>query len=77
MHCLRPTATAQRGEAQFEPISWKRAFDILARRLEEIRATDPKKLALFTGRDQMQALPAFLRAKSARPGVDQTPGKDI
>ena len=47
---------AERGDGEFEEITWQRALDILAARLEKIRATDPKKLAYFTGRDQMQAL---------------------
>lgn len=46
----------ERGGGEFEEISWERALDILTRRLAAIRATDPKKLAFFTGRDQMQAL---------------------
>lgn len=47
---------AERGAGEFEPISWDRALDILTERLRRIRASDPKKLAFFTGRDQMQAL---------------------
>ena len=47
---------AARGDAEFEPISWDKAFQMLEERLGGIRATDPKKFALFTGRDQMQAL---------------------
>ncbi len=47
---------SERGEGQFEEISWARALDVLTKRLETIRRTDPKKLAYFTGRDQMQAL---------------------
>ena len=35
---------------------WDQALDLLTDRLEDIRATDPSKLAFFTGRDQMQAL---------------------
>ena len=46
----------ERGEGEFEEISWDRALDILSERLQKIRQTDPKKLAYFTGRDQMQAL---------------------
>ncbi len=46
----------ERGEAIFDPISWEDALDLLTKRLAHIRATDPKKLAFFTGRDQMQAL---------------------
>ena len=45
-----------RGAGEFEEISWERALDILTERLDNIRKTDPKKLAYFTGRDQMQAL---------------------
>ncbi len=52
---LRKAGT-ERGSGEFEPISWERALDILTERLRRIRATDPKKLAFFTGRDQMQAL---------------------
>lgn len=47
---------SERGDGQFEEISWERALDILTERLDAIRKTDPKKLAYFTGRDQMQAL---------------------
>jgi anaerobic selenocysteine-containing dehydrogenase len=47
---------SERGAAEFEEISWDRALDILTARLANIRATDPKRLAYFTGRDQMQAL---------------------
>ena len=46
----------ERGDAIFDPISWDDALDLLTKRLAHIRATDPKKLAFFTGRDQMQAL---------------------
>ncbi|HMN78316.1 MAG TPA: molybdopterin oxidoreductase family protein [Burkholderiaceae bacterium] len=47
---------AARGSGEFEPISWEAALDLLTERLATIRATDPKRLAFFTGRDQMQAL---------------------
>ena len=47
---------SERGSGEFEEISWERALDMLTERLAEIRKTDPKKLAYFTGRDQMQAL---------------------
>ncbi len=46
----------ERGAGEFEVITWDQALDMLTQRLEEIRATDPSKLAFFTGRDQMQAL---------------------
>ncbi|MHB8252956.1 MAG: molybdopterin oxidoreductase family protein [Acidiferrobacter sp.] len=46
----------ERGAGEFIEISWDEALDMLAKRLAHIRATDPNKLAFFTGRDQMQAL---------------------
>ena len=53
------TPGSERGAGEFEPISWDRALELLTERLRKIRATDPKKLAFFTGRDQMQALSGF------------------
>lgn len=52
---LRKPGT-ERGAGEFEEISWDRALDMLEARLKRIRETDPKQLAYFTGRDQMQAL---------------------
>jgi anaerobic selenocysteine-containing dehydrogenase len=45
-----------RGAGIFDPISWDDALNLLATRLAHIRASDPRRLAFFTGRDQMQAL---------------------
>jgi sulfite dehydrogenase (quinone) subunit SoeA len=45
-----------RGSGSFEAISWDEAMSIATRRLAAIRALDPNRLALFTGRDQSQAL---------------------
>ena len=50
---------SERGAGEFDEISWEKALDILSARLKNIRQTDPKKLAFFTGRDQMQALTGF------------------
>jgi len=47
---------SERGSGEFVEISWDKALDMLTERLKKIRETDPKKLAYFTGRDQMQAL---------------------
>jgi anaerobic selenocysteine-containing dehydrogenase len=58
---------AERGAAEFEPISWDRAFELLTERLGKIRATDPKKFALFTGRDQMQALTGLFARQFGTP----------
>ena len=55
---LRKAGT-ERGAGEFEEISWDEALEMLTKRLKNIRATDPKKLAFFTGRDQMQALTGF------------------
>ena len=64
---LRRKATAERGAGDFEPISWEEAFATLAERLSKIRATDPKKFALFTGRDQMQALTGMFARQFGTP----------
>ncbi|MGV6852142.1 MAG: molybdopterin oxidoreductase family protein [bacterium] len=45
-----------RGSNEFEEIEWDEALDIASGWLSNIRKTDPKKLAFFTGRDQSQAL---------------------
>jgi len=63
---LRKTGS-ERGAAEFEAISWERAYDILTTRLAHIRATDPKKFALFTGRDQMQALTGLFARQFGTP----------
>jgi sulfite dehydrogenase (quinone) subunit SoeA len=47
---------AERGAGELVPVSWDDALATLTERLARIRATDPKRLAFFTGRDQMQAL---------------------
>ncbi len=47
---------SERGSGEFVEVSWDEALDTLTARLKHIRETDPKKLAFFTGRDQMQAL---------------------
>jgi len=60
-------AGSERGAGEFEPISWARAFDILATRLATIRATDPRQFALFTGRDQMQALTGLFARQFGTP----------
>ncbi len=64
---LRRKAGADRGDAQFEEISWDEAFQIMSERLAHIRETDPKKFALFTGRDQMQALTGLFAKQFGTP----------
>ena len=60
-------AGSERGASEFEAISWECAYDILTTRLAHIRATDPKKFALFTGRDQMQALTGLFARQFGTP----------
>jgi sulfite dehydrogenase (quinone) subunit SoeA len=58
---------SDRGDNDFVEISWEQAFGMLEERLAEIRATDPKKFALFTGRDQMQALTGLFARQFGTP----------
>ena len=64
---LKRKEGAERGDNEFEPISWDEAFSIMEERLGKIRATDPKKFALFTGRDQMQALTGLFAKQFGTP----------
>ena len=64
---LRRKEGADRGEAEFEEISWDEAFDVMEKRLSHLRKTDPKKFALFTGRDQMQALTGMFAKQYGTP----------
>jgi anaerobic selenocysteine-containing dehydrogenase len=64
---LKRKEGTERGDAQYEAISWDEAFNILEERLGHIRATDPKKFALFTGRDQMQALTGLFAKNFGTP----------
>lgn len=58
---------SNRGDGEFEIISWDRAFELLEERLSKIRSSDPKKFALFTGRDQMQALTGLFARQFGTP----------
>jgi len=58
---------AERGAADFVEIGWDEAFALLEQRLARIRAEDPKKFALFTGRDQMQALTGLFARQFGTP----------
>jgi sulfite dehydrogenase (quinone) subunit SoeA len=64
---LKRKEGAERGANEFEPISWDEAFDILETRLKHLRATDPRKFAIFTGRDQMQALTGLFARQFGTP----------
>ena len=60
-------AGSERGSGEFEPISWDDALAMLSERLAHLRATDPRKFALFTGRDQMQALTGLFARQFGTP----------
>jgi anaerobic selenocysteine-containing dehydrogenase len=64
---LRRREGAERGAGEFVEIGWDEAFDLLTERLARIRAADPKKFALFTGRDQMQALTGLFARQFGTP----------
>lgn len=64
---LKRKVNSNRGDGDFESISWDDAFQILEERLKKIRATDPKQFALFTGRDQMQALTGLFAKQFGTP----------
>ena len=56
-----------RGENAFEPISWEEALDLAVSWLKPIRDDDPRKLALFTGRDQSQAFTGWWASQFGTP----------
>jgi anaerobic selenocysteine-containing dehydrogenase len=64
---LRRRPGSERGAGEFEPISWDETFALLTERLAQLRATDPKRFALFTGRDQMQALTGLFARQFGTP----------
>src|SRR5215216_2043485 len=57
----------ERGQGEFQEIEWDEALKIATEWLGKIRATDPKKLAFFTGRDQSQALTGWWAAQFGTP----------
>ena len=57
----------QRGENRFAPISWDEALTLATSWLAPIRASDPKKLAFFTGRDQSQAFTGWWAKQFGTP----------
>jgi anaerobic selenocysteine-containing dehydrogenase len=56
-----------RGKAEFEEIEWDEALAIATQWLGDIRRTDPKKLAFFTGRDQSQSLTGWWAQQFGTP----------
>jgi sulfite dehydrogenase (quinone) subunit SoeA len=56
-----------RGSSEFREIEWEAALAIATERLARIRASDPRKLAFFTGRDQSQALTGWWATQFGTP----------
>jgi len=56
-----------RGSGEFEEIAWEEALSTAAGWLGAIRASDPRKLAFFTGRDQSQALTGWWASQFGTP----------
>jgi sulfite dehydrogenase (quinone) subunit SoeA len=59
--------TGPRGESAFREIEWEEALAIATERLARIRATDPRKLAFYTGRDQSQSLTGWWASRFGTP----------
>jgi anaerobic selenocysteine-containing dehydrogenase len=56
-----------RGSGEFKEISWDEALDIATGWLARVRATDPRKLGFFTGRDQSQSLTGWWAMQFGTP----------
>jgi anaerobic selenocysteine-containing dehydrogenase len=63
--CAQARRGARRGRVRGDLLG--RGLRLLTERLGKIRATDPKKFALFTGRDQMQALTGLFARQFGTP----------
>ncbi|MGQ3073578.1 MAG: molybdopterin oxidoreductase family protein [Ferrovibrionaceae bacterium] len=59
--------TGPRGSNEFREIEWDEALALAADWLGQVRRTDPKRLAFFTGRDQSQALTGWWAEQFGTP----------
>ena len=57
----------ERGSGEFKEIEWDEALDIATRWLRQVRASDPRKLGFFTGRDQSQSLTGWWASQFGTP----------
>jgi anaerobic selenocysteine-containing dehydrogenase len=56
-----------RGSGEFQEITWDEALQLATDRLAAVRARDPRQFALFTGRDQSQALTGWFAQQFGTP----------
>jgi sulfite dehydrogenase (quinone) subunit SoeA len=56
-----------RGEGEFKEIEWVEALQLATQWLSQVRGTDPRKLAFFTGRDQSQGLTGWWASQFGTP----------
>lgn len=59
--------TGPRGSGQFKEISWDEALETARQWLGDVRKTNPRNLAFFTGRDQSQSLTGFWAQQFGTP----------
>lgn len=59
--------TGPRGSGEFKEIEWDEALDIATGWLARVRATNPARLAFFTGRDQSQSLTSWWAQQFGTP----------
>lgn len=57
----------ERGSGEFKEIEWEEALATAAEWLSDIRKSDPRKLAFFTGRDQSQSLTGWWASQFGTP----------
>ncbi len=57
----------ERGSGQFKEISWDEALETATGWMAEVRARDPKRFALYTGRDQSQSLTGWWAMQFGTP----------
>ena len=57
----------ERGSGEFREVEWEEALRTATTWLSEVRNTDPRKLAFFTGRDQSQALTGWWASQFGTP----------
>ncbi|PWW00439.1 molybdopterin-dependent oxidoreductase iron-sulfur protein [Hoeflea marina] len=59
--------TGERGSGDFKEIEWEEALGLAASWLDDVRQSDPRKLAFFTGRDQSQSMTGWWAQQFGTP----------